>query len=219
MKDAVLTIENPLDRFDAAAVAVLHQESIPAGFLSSLPVSFLLELYRSIAANRHGVVILAKDEECGTVIGFLAGTSDVKRMYKDIIVRKWPLFLRALLPRLVSFKTLKKIFETVTYPVFGKKQRIHSTSTVGSQAELLSIAIHPSQRNRGIGRQLIKEFESGLSASGVNSYSVVTDSKDASSNMFYKSCGFLYKHTIQLHENILTTYEKTIQPLDKESSQ
>src|SRR5580704_16618563 len=64
---------------DSARVADLHEEEINEGFLASLGPRFLRRLYARIVESPHGFLLVACDPGPGSVIGFVAGATSVRR--------------------------------------------------------------------------------------------------------------------------------------------
>jgi len=207
----------PLQKRYAKRVAQLHIEGITTGFLSQLGVSFLQKLYVSINNAPDSRVFVAVDEH-GKPVGFLAGSIDMNKMYRHIIIRQFVLFIIILLPHIFSVKTLRKIIETILYPLKKKKHSVSGndkTVVTDDQScqiktELLSIAVDKSARGKGVGKKLVFAFELYLKEKNIQQYKVVTFSLDKNSNSFYESCGFVLVKSFMHHGNLLNQYHKTV---------
>jgi hypothetical protein len=145
----------------ARAVACLHAHCIVTGFLSTLGERFLARLYRAIAEDPDSVVLvaLARDKrtdrsvctDSTAVTGFVAGTRSTRGMYRRILHRHWLPFSLLLLPRALSPRVLKYIFETMAYGRRVERERKRTEAAI--DAELLSIAVDPNARGLGPGRR------------------------------------------------------------------
>jgi GNAT superfamily N-acetyltransferase len=207
---------------DAAfrAIAVLHQSSIATGFLSTLGIAFLARMYAAIARHSRSAVFGAYDDDAGdgaAPIGFVAGTVDIKAMYRKVLVREGAFLGLLLLPNLFSFKRLRRIVETLFYarrsdaaPGFMNAELRNFEAPGLPPAELLAVAVDAAHRGKGAGKRLVAVLEKWYSEQGVKEYRVVTWSRDASSNAFYQACGFAKAREFGHHGNVMNEYRKSI---------
>ena len=186
-------------------VAQLHMKEIEMGFLSSLGLSFLTNLYEFINNDKESCVLVAREN--GQVKGFIAGTSNIHKMYKRIIVKKWGKLLIPILQYLINIKVFKKIFETVIYGI--KKEKKISPDNY-CEAELLSIVVGDEFQGEGIGKKLLKELETFFRHHEIKKYKVVTYISDSKSNGFYNACQFSVENTFSHHGNIMNQYSKEL---------
>ena len=100
-------------------IAELHIRGIKTGFISSLGLPFVKELYKAIidCKNSFGFV----EQEDDIIRGFVVFTSDLRNLYKTIFLKNFHRLLLPLLAKLISFKTLQNIYETSFYPNKAKK--------------------------------------------------------------------------------------------------
>jgi ribosomal protein S18 acetylase RimI-like enzyme len=188
-----------------AAVARLHTEGIPHGFLSRLGVAFLTELYGSLANHPGACVLVALDGE-GHCSGFVAGTVDTRGLFRQVLLRHGYRYLAVLLRPLAQPRNLRAALETAGYGLFGGRRRRPARAA----AELLSIVVSPSARRAGTGRALVFEFESFLARQGSAQYKVVTAQSDPKSNAFYQSCGFSLSDSFEHHDCPMNEYLKVM---------
>ena len=80
MKTTVLKPEH------APSVAALHIQGIHGGFISSLGASFVTALYEAIANSNNSFGFAVEDDE--RVLGFVAFTSNITKLYKSVITKK-----------------------------------------------------------------------------------------------------------------------------------
>jgi ribosomal protein S18 acetylase RimI-like enzyme len=192
---------------DVNAISQLHKQSILNGFLSKANMRFLNRLYRSIGSSRWSKIFVAENNQA-RICGYIAGTMDTKRMYRFITVRQGLTLLLLLLPQITTIRFIKNAAETFFYPIshtfrfflpkdgwVEKRNMIGQTQKIS--AELLAIAVEKDSRSKGLGRELVKEFEKYIKSKNISAYKVVTEGKNDATNHFYSSCGF------QLHRQFI----------------
>ena len=75
------------------AVITIHLLAFEGFFLESLGSRFLRELYRGFIADPSGICLVAID---GTdVLGFVAGTTQPAEFFRQLLRRRWYVFLLA----------------------------------------------------------------------------------------------------------------------------
>jgi ribosomal protein S18 acetylase RimI-like enzyme len=179
---------------DVTAVAQLHVEAIAEGFLSRLGTKFLRRLYRRILREPGSFLIVADDD--GAVAGFVAGSVSLSRLYRSFVVRDG---IQAVLDSLGPvLSSLPRVLETL------RRGGAHAggdggPGEDGAAAELLSIAVGPSWRGRGVARSLVRAFQAELERRGVSTARVVLGADNAAAAALYRGSGFHRAHTFELH--------------------
>jgi len=181
----------------AESVARLHQEGIPTGFLSSLGVAFLTDLYRSISQSPEGFGFVVCENQ--TVVGFVAFTTNRRRLYKTVLWGHGIKLIGRLLPRLFSVETIKKIIQNIVYP--GKTQKLNLP-----QAELLSIAVSHRCRGKGLAGQLIHSGFEECRRRGISQVKVLVAQANQTANRLYQKNGFTLITQIDSHGCISNIY-------------
>ncbi|MDP2641185.1 MAG: GNAT family N-acetyltransferase [Candidatus Yanofskybacteria bacterium] len=172
---------------DARQIAELHKHEIASGFLASLPVRFLAELYKGIMAFPGGFcVVAAEDEE---VIGFVAGITNVKSFYKYFLTHAFHAGV-FLLPLIIHVGSIKRIIENLFYPV--KTENL-------PQAELLSIAVKHTYQGKGIAPQMFPSFLEEMRERNVGSFKLVVGQELAHAIRLYEKLGFRFARSIVIH--------------------
>jgi len=171
----------PLKSEHAQTVARLHQEGIPTGFLSSLGTTFLTELYRSISQSSEGFGFVVCENEA--VVGFVAFTTNLRRLYRTVLWGHGIKLIRILLPRLFSAETIKKIIQNIFYP--GKTKKLNLP-----EAEFLSIAVSSSCRGKGLAGQLINYGFEECRRRGIPQVKVLVAEANQTANRLYQKNGF-----------------------------
>ena len=159
------------------------------GFLSSLGVRFLRLLYSVLIPSESSAVFVARAD--GVTVGFIAGTRDTGEFYRDFLRRHFFSASWTLLPWLLRPRTLLRIFETVR----------HGVGDGRADAELLSMAVAPAARRRGLGREFIETLLSWASATGVDSMKVVVGSTNIPAVALYEGSGFEDAQPKEVHRH------------------
>ncbi len=188
---------NTLKKHHAEQVARLHISGIPTGFISSLGEKFVTALYESVAESTYGFGFV--EENGGSVAGFVIFTTNIKGLYKTICLKKGIHFFFLLLSKLVSLKTLKKIFETLLYPSRSETKDL-------PEAELLSIAVRDTERGKGIARKLIQHGLCECKISGINEVKVLVADFNTPANHLYQKSEFKLRTKLENHGIVSNVY-------------
>jgi glycosyltransferase involved in cell wall biosynthesis/ribosomal protein S18 acetylase RimI-like enzyme len=175
-------------RRDAGALAQLHRDGMPDAFLPALGSGVMQRMYRALATDRDAVALVA--ENGAGIVGFATGTTSVRRSYRRFLIRHGIPAAVAAAPRLVRPAVLHRLRETASYPD-GNGQL--------PEAELLSIAVAPEGRNRGLGRSLAREVIDALGASGAREVKVVVGATNEPANRLYERAGFRLEARLEVH--------------------
>ncbi|MEX2422684.1 MAG: GNAT family N-acetyltransferase [Acidimicrobiia bacterium] len=172
---------------DAAFCARLHADAISTGFLPRLGHGFLTRLYRSIIGSDEGVVLIADLD--GTPVGFVAGTTDTAELYRRFVRRHGITAGLSALPRLVRPSTLRRAWETLRYD-----------DPVGdTPAELVSMAVLPAARRRGVADALGARLLTELAAKGAGRVRVVVGDANTAAISAYEHMGFVTAGSVEVH--------------------
>jgi ribosomal protein S18 acetylase RimI-like enzyme len=176
---------------DAAALARLHATSLPEGFLPSLGPRFLRHVYHALVGAEGAVVLVADDG--GAVAGFAAGALDTAAFFRRFYRRRGLCAVLAALPRLVRPAVVRRALETARYGK-GMPSLPH--------AELLSIAVAPDRRAKGLGRALGEGVVRELSRMGAPEVMVVVGAANVPANALYAGLGFARHVEIAAHAGV-----------------
>jgi ribosomal protein S18 acetylase RimI-like enzyme len=177
---------------DAPAVARLHAEQISEGFLSFLGRRFLVRLYRRIVRHPDSFLLVA--ESRGQAEGFIAGSTDVRGLYRQFVVRDGIPAACAAAPRLIV--RWRQVVETLGH---GTSDGIAAGDGSGLGAELLSVAVAPDRQGRGLGRRLVASFLRELEGRSCPSAHVVVGAGNVGAIALYERCGFVIAERFELH--------------------
>jgi ribosomal protein S18 acetylase RimI-like enzyme len=170
---------------DAAAAAALHASEIADGFLTSLGPSFLRRLYRRVVRVPGSFLVVAEDG--GTTVGFLAGSTDVRGLYRAFLWHDGPAVALGDAGRLL--RSWNRVLETLR----------HGTAPTADGAELLAVAVHPEARGRGAGRLLVEAFLAEVGRREQRSAHVVVAADNDTAVALYERAGFRAVRRFQLH--------------------
>ena len=175
---------------DYIQIAELHRKYINTGFLSSLGLSFLKLIYKSITSSKYAFCLVAEENE--ETIGFVSGTISVGAFYKEFFKRNIFKASLILIPKVLRPKIFKKIFETILYPV--KKDNDLP------KAELLSIVVNETYRGKGISQKLFNKLMEEFKKDGIDKFKVVVGSNFLPACRFYEKMGGVLHSEIEVHK-------------------
>lgn len=159
----------------------MHLNCFKDDFITSLGKYFLKNVYyRGIFDSGLGFGFICKIDN--KVAGFIIGSYDSKRLQKQYIKRYWHKILLCLLLKVIS-DPMSMVEIMKGFFIMGKK---YPDSNVG--AELLSLAVHPSCREKGIATNLVNKFKEHLKISRVDRCFTMTHSPIA--KKIYEKAGF-----------------------------
>lgn len=181
----------------ASEIGKLHIEGISAGFISSLGIDFVTALYGVIAQSKSSFGFVAKEE--GSVLGFVAFTTNINKLYKSVILKKGLHFAFLLAGKMFSLHRIKKVFETLFYPSRIKKLELPA-------AELLSIVVAPESRGKGLGRQLLQKGLAECAKRNIDKVKVLVGADNKPVNNLYLKCGFELFGQIDSHGILSNIY-------------
>ncbi|MFQ5490107.1 MAG: GNAT family N-acetyltransferase [Phycisphaerae bacterium] len=174
----------------AAAVAQLHIDGITGGFLSSLGVVLLADLYRAVNRSAVGFVFVATRDD-GAVVGYVSGTTAVGRLYRWILVRRGWRYAWILARHLLSWRRIKGIVRSALYPA-----RIDAEYPA---AELLSIVVGDDFRGTPTAAELLRALLVEFRNRSTNKIKLIVGEDMKRANAFYKKHGFQIAGQIENH--------------------
>ncbi len=186
-----MILENPLDEKILRQVAKLHKEAISTGFLPTLGEEFLFCLYKAISLSDKAVLLV--DVENGEVRGFVAGSLEFGDIKRILLKECKYTLLKVLVKLLLNPKRLFKFLETYRYT--GQAEELDLPP-----AELLSIAVKPSYRKRGIATNLYKALTDYMERWGVDKFKIVVGEKLQGAQKFYEKMGAKKVKEFELHK-------------------
>jgi ribosomal protein S18 acetylase RimI-like enzyme len=170
--------------------ASLHIHGIPTGFISSLGQEFVAALYEAIAEDKNSFGFVAVEDD--KVLGFVAFSINLSRLYKYVALKKGFKFAFVLAKSVLSLQVIKKVWDNLFYPSKMRKMDL-------PDAELLSIVIAPEGRGRGIAKQLVDEGFGECQKRKIEKVKVLVAADNEAANKLYKKCGFQFHSEINSH--------------------
>jgi ribosomal protein S18 acetylase RimI-like enzyme len=179
---------------DARTAATLHASEISEGFLPTLGRPFLTRLYRRVVRSSQSFLLIAEDG--GAAVGFIAGTEDVRALYRSFLLRDGVVATIGALPRVA--RSWRRVLETLRYPSDAHPPE-HGVEAGLPPAELLAIAVAPQSRGRGVGRALVEAFTTELVRRDVRAARVVVGADNDAAIRLYEACGFTKVVRVEVH--------------------
>ncbi len=124
-------------------------------------------------------------EDAGKTVGFLAGSADVRGLYRAFLLRDGAATALASPGRLL--RSWPRALETLR----------HGTAGTGEGAELLAIAVQPGARGRGVGTLLVEGFLAEVGRRRQRGAHVVVAADNDTAVALYGRAGF---HTVERFE-------------------
>ena len=169
---------------------MLHAANIDQGFLATLGVPFLSLMYQAIDEAPRSVLIV--DEADGRVRGFVSGGSGMGPIYRRMLRHPFRLG-RALLPSIVRLRRLKRIIEIVRYGGGA------AWPAGLPDAELLSIAVDPGWRGKGIAESLYSRLVAHFAGDEVPAFRIVVGAGLLPAHRFYRRMGARIAGEVEVH--------------------
>jgi GNAT superfamily N-acetyltransferase len=175
----------------ARDVTRLHVEGIRTGFISSLGIDFVASLYGAIIQTESSFGLVA--EENGGILGFVALSENLNRLYKTVIFKHAPTFLLLLVRKMFSLSRLKNTLDTLFYPRRTGETKLPC-------AELLSV-VAENERRKGLATALLRESFDECSVRAIEQVKVLVGAGNGPVNRLYQKCGFeladrIYNHGV-----------------------
>jgi ribosomal protein S18 acetylase RimI-like enzyme len=188
---------------DVPAVAALHCTAIREGFLSTLGDRFLSRLYTRIVASPHGFLLVADGRppaQGAGLAGFVAGSADIGRLYREFLWRDGLSVALSSGARLMrSFPRVVETLRHATAEVPARFEPPLSHEMQRPETELLALAVDGAARRQGIGASLVQAFLAAARAEGSATARVVVAAENRSAIELYGRAGFCESNRMELH--------------------
>lgn len=171
-------------------IATLHIQGIPTGFISSLGQGFVTALYQAISEDENSFGFVAVEDD--KVLGFVAFSSNLGKLYKHVALKKAIRFGFVLARKMISLRVIKKVIGNIFYPHKMRKMDL-------PDAELLSIVIAPQGRSKGLASKLVKAGLEECRKRGISKVKVLVASGNELANKLYQKSGFDFLMEIDSH--------------------
>ena len=179
------------------ALVRLHLDEINSGFLSSLGEKSLDLLFSFSAKSGTAILLVARDSTTSTIQGFLLGSYDTRKFYREFLKENILQSLFYVGPRILTPQRIRKVIETLLYP---SKKEIKDLPS----PEILDLVICKKSQGKGIGGALFREFTSILAQSGLNKFKITTGESLSDAHAFYEKMGATHDRNISIHTGQVT---------------
>ncbi|MCR5662367.1 MAG: hypothetical protein K6G50_09605 [bacterium] len=173
----------PITRQDCHCVAKLHYDEIKSSFWSKLGFYFIENLYGMLINNPYFCGYVYEEEGC--VKGFIAGSTDTKKLFSETIKKH---FLKLVWITLISIlkrpNTLSRVITTPVYFALSKPQ------FEDIKAESIFCAFKPELRGKRISGYVNKVLFDRFFELGFDYVKVTTEITNPGSNRQLLSWGF-----------------------------
>jgi hypothetical protein len=177
---AVLGRIRPMQYRDAERVAELHALAMGNSLWTSLGRRFLQLLYRGLVESPFFLGFVYEEE--GRVRGFIAGSTDTRRMYDQVLNRRLPAFIFVTgLGILRRPGLLPQLVRTAAY---------FDASGADIPGESMFCSFEPELRGRRISGHINKVLFDELAARGHSRVKITTEVDNEASNRQLLSWGF-----------------------------
>ncbi|SDS76517.1 GNAT family N-acetyltransferase [Actinoplanes derwentensis] len=184
-------VSGPFSHAQISAVARMHVDEVPNGFLSSLGEPVLRMLYRHLAGSPHAVLFLAESVPSGEPLGYIAGSVDTSALFREFVRQAWPVAVPLVLPRLLRPARVFRLLETFAYP---------SSADPGlPAAEIVNFVVVPSLRGRGVAARLFEHLMDWFAGQNVDSVKVVAGERQVRAIGFYEKSGAVLAGRTEVH--------------------
>jgi len=159
----------------------VHLSAFPGFFLSELGTFFLKVYYSSIIRNDDGITLVLLDSS-EKVIGFCVGSKQSRGFHTRLIKRNLiDYFLASLVIILKNPAGIIRIIRNL--------EKRSALNDDGLYSEVLSIALLPRYKSRGLGNNLLTSFEKIVITKGSRQVSLTTDyyNNDKVIEFYFKS--------------------------------
>ena len=173
-------------------VAHLHAANLDQGFLATMGVGFLTELYRAIDKCPQSVLIVKCEQ--GKVIGFVSGVAAPMFVVYRRLMRRFLIWSIPLFPVLVSPARMSRVAEILRY---AKSESPHHDLPI---PELLSIVVAPNCRGKGIAESMYADLIEYFRQMQVAQFKIVVGEKLLPAQKFYVRMGAQPLAEMELHQ-------------------
>lgn len=178
------------EEIDFRQVARIHMQSIDQGFLPTLGEGFLALMYQAIHEAENAVLIVETDED--RISGFAAGAAGMGTVYKQML-RHFPRLVMQLAPAIIQPQKVWRIIEILRHS--------SGDTDLGNlpPQELLSIAVIPAKRGKGVAERLYNQLATHFTHCGSQGFRIVVGKELAPAHRFYTRMGAIPIQQISVH--------------------
>jgi len=196
---------------DLCEVVNLHVGAFPGHYLTRLGSGFLSFYYGLILDHPTGIVLVAREREAGTIVGFVAGVVNPPAFYAALATHRMR----------ISKLVIPRVFRSPAgmARLFINWRRVRNSAAAEGQertAELTSIAVRGDLQGRGVGAALVDAFNARAAGGGANLVSLITDAENNDYAIrFYENLGFITSDYVRnLDGRRMFHFTRVLRPAD-----
>jgi ribosomal protein S18 acetylase RimI-like enzyme len=177
---------------DASVIAKLIADEIDWGHLRDLGHSFLKLLHRHMIVSESSVCFVAEQRK--EIVGYMTGTMDTSKFYREFILRYGIIAAIILLPKVLRPRHFRTIVRGLTY--------FPEAYPEDPKAEMLAFAVRPETRQSGVGKALFNATINEFKMRDVRAIKFGTVSvTNKAANAFYRRIGCRLVRTIPFYKD------------------
>ena len=188
----VMAAIRPMDLRDISRVVALHQAAMGSSLWARLGTPFLMTLYRGMLAHPDFIGFVY--EEDSRVRGFIAGSTDTRRLFRWVLFRAGPQLIAPTLQGLAH--NLPLLRELVQTPLYFSRS---SAPAETIPAESLFCSFEPDLRGKRISGHINKVLFDELRARGQQQVKITTETDNEGANRQLRSWGFEDRGTFRFY--------------------
>jgi len=184
-------------------IAKMHYDSLKhLSFLTLFGQEFLVQIYKLILVHNLGFFSIAYKEN--EIFGFALLSFDNTKLMPTLLKHPWR-FMFLSIPAICKHpKILSKIIRTLFYFNDTKSDTAHI------KPEFLAQVTKPGEISKGIGTQVIKNFESEYARKGIEQYKFAIAQSNMDSANFFERRGFTVMRIYNFSGTMWNIYVKCL---------
>lgn len=193
----VLARIRPMQYRDADRVAELHEAAMGRSLWAQLGRRFLASLYRALVDSPFFLGFVYVED--GEVKGFIAGSTDTRAMFRDVLRRRGQFFLPLAAAGVVRRPgTLGPLLETARYSDRSGAEAV--------AAESLFCSFVPDLRGKRVSGHINKVLFDELLSRGHRQVKITTERDNEGANRQLQSWGFADQGRFRFYGKDMVTY-------------
>lgn len=191
---------------DLTSVAMLHKMVFKNFFLSSLGLKFLHTYHQTSFKSELSVYVCAVDISSNELVGFAHGTVCSKGFNKKIILQNKLEYLKVAMILLITNPM-------AILQLTSNLSKRTNPNDDGLYAELFTLGVAENYQGLGVGKELMRKFESELAHLGAEVITLTTDvERNDNAIHFYKKLGYsIFYEFITLQNRAMYRLQKKLE--------
>lgn len=189
-----------IETTDLGRITKLYYSNIKESFFSMFGMDFLSLLLEAILTSEFTIgYVLELNQE---VEGFIIGTTDTSKLFRNVFCKKWSNLLSKVFVAILRKPAIfKHVFDSFNY---SAKTHIEDT-----KAELLFIAIESEYRDQDFGKMLINRTLQEIRNKGIGKVKVSTLNSNKVVNKMLENFGVKLEKEFKFYEKEMNLYTLT----------